>query len=106
MRSNHALTVGLRRTACQADSHSTLRTVAGPSRVMWPSRFLSADASWHGRQAEVDAQLTGAGEAGHVVATYATNASAVRTPDPGDRHQQRHGGMAGGGLRQLPLDAF
>ena len=47
-RSKNAFIVGLRRTACHAASHSSFRTVAGPSPVMCPSRSLPAELSWHG----------------------------------------------------------
>ena len=47
-RSKNAFIAGLRRTACHAASHSSFRTVAGPSPVMWPRRSLPAELSWHG----------------------------------------------------------
>ena len=47
-RSKNAFTDGLRRTACHAASHSSIRAVAGPSPVMWPRRSLPAELSWHG----------------------------------------------------------
>src|SRR5436190_7689445 len=34
--------------AVHVASQTSLRITGGPSRVMWPRRFLSADASWHG----------------------------------------------------------
>ena len=43
MRSNVALIVGLSRIACQVASVSSLRTVAGSSLVIWPSRLVVRD---------------------------------------------------------------